>query len=191
MQKILFVCTANTCRSPLAEYLLRQLAAEARLAVDVRSAGIYATPGAEISKYSGYILNEREIHHEFGSTRTNEGLLEWADLVLTMTQSHKLELIGRFPHAREKIFTLKEFVLIDEQVEALLHEMNSIYADIELQFSLGQSITDEQRTRLRELEKQLPDLDIADPFAGSIDMYRQCAHEIEHHLRLLVTKLQT
>jgi protein-tyrosine phosphatase len=174
----------------LAESLFRVLALEEGLAVEVRSAGIYASKGGAMSRNSQLILQEREIAHHFSSTPVGEEAVVWADLILTMTEGHKFDLAQRYPEAQTKIFTLKEFVLIDEQVEQVLDEMNQIYAEIELQFSLGQDVREEQRARLYALEKQLPSLDIVDPFAGSLDMYRQCALDIENHLRLLVQKLK-
>jgi protein-tyrosine-phosphatase len=189
MQRILFVCTANTCRSPLAEWLLRRLAQERGVALEVQSAGIYAYPGTSMSNYSSHILHGREIEHLFASQRVTEHLMDWATLVLTMTVGHKQQLIMNYPHAIDKIFTLKEFV-IDDSVREILFQMDKLYAEIEMQFSLGQSVTAEQRSRLREMERSLPDLDVSDPFSGSMEMYQQCAMDIEANLHKLLDRLQ-
>jgi protein-tyrosine phosphatase len=174
----------------LAESLFRAMAEHEGLAVEVRSAGIYASSGSAMSRNSQLILQEREIVHHFSSTPVNEEAMTWADFILTMTEGHKVDLAQRYPETQAKIFTLKEFVLMDEQIALLLDEMNQIYAEVELQFSLGQNVREEQRARLYALEKQLPSLDIVDPFAGSLDMYRQCALDIENHLRMLAQKLK-
>ncbi len=190
MHRIVFVCTANTCRSPLAEGLFCQLATNRGVSIEIKSAGIHAYPGTPMSQHSAYLLRERGVDADFQSQRIDEQLVAWADLILTMTQGHKIEILRRFPESANKCFTLKEYVLFDHQLAAIMQQMDSIYADIEIQFSLGQAVTDEQRQTLRELERQLPNFDIADPYAGSIDHYRECSLEIEYHLKLLLDKLQ-
>jgi protein-tyrosine phosphatase len=167
------------------------MAEQRGLPLEVRSAGIFAYPGATMSQYSAHILRERAIEIHFGSSKIDASLLMWADLVLTMTQAHKYEIVMHFPEFRDKIFTLKEYVLVDEQVLANIQAIDATYAEIELQFSLGQSVTSEQREKLRALEKSLPNLDVSDPFAGSLDRYQDCAFDIETHLQLLLNKLQT
>ncbi|WP_311198795.1 arsenate reductase/protein-tyrosine-phosphatase family protein [Paenibacillus hexagrammi] len=56
--RILFVCTGNTCRSPLAEGLLRIKVQKEGLAAEVRSAGVSAFTGGDISANSASILQE-------------------------------------------------------------------------------------------------------------------------------------
>ena len=58
MLRILFVCTGNTCRSPLAEGLLRIRVHQEGLAAEVRSAGVSAVTGGPISRNSASILQE-------------------------------------------------------------------------------------------------------------------------------------
>ena len=52
--KIMFVCTGNTCRSPMAEYLFRKIAAESELKeeIEVFSAGICATPNSKADEHA-------------------------------------------------------------------------------------------------------------------------------------------
>lgn len=104
--KILFICTGNTCRSPMAEALLNHKVPEFK----VQSAGIYAGENERANQYAIEVLKDAGItcHHTSQSV-TNE-LLNWADLVLTMTVQHKQLLVMQYPDDQEKYFTLKEYV---------------------------------------------------------------------------------
>ena len=93
MRTILFICTGNTCRSPLAEGIARDLLA--RGAVDgleegifVASAGVLAADGVPISIESAEALERRGIAAEGTSKRLTSEMIDRADLVLGMTSSH-------------------------------------------------------------------------------------------------------
>ncbi|MCK9912758.1 low molecular weight protein arginine phosphatase, partial [Microbacteriaceae bacterium K1510] len=73
MQRILFVCTGNTCRSPMAEALFRQKATGANL--EIRSAGIAAYEGQKASEYTYQVLVERGITHDHQAQRISEDLI--------------------------------------------------------------------------------------------------------------------
>lgn len=106
MQRILFVCTGNTCRSPMAEAILKNHKIED---VEVRSAGVYAVNGSESSAHTKSVLQENNIIHDHQSRVLSESDITWATYVLTMTASHKEVIIDHFPRAINKTFTLKEF----------------------------------------------------------------------------------
>jgi len=94
--RLLFVCTGNTCRSPMAE-LLARARAESRgwERLDVRSAGVAAYPGSPASE--GALAAARRRGMDLSNHRSaplSEELLEWADLILTMSGSH-LEVVHR------------------------------------------------------------------------------------------------
>ncbi|MGH7459825.1 MAG: low molecular weight protein arginine phosphatase [Longimicrobiales bacterium] len=87
---LLFVCTGNTCRSPLAEAIARQaIERRAWTHVSVRSAGISTLPGAPASDGAQRIAHEHGLDlSEHMSNPLTTDLIGWADLVLGMGPSH-------------------------------------------------------------------------------------------------------
>lgn len=105
---IYFVCTGNTCRSPMAEAILKDKKVPN---VEVRSAGIYALEGGEMSENASIVLLQENIPFEHLSRQVSNEDIEWADLILTMTLAHKEMLIRAYPNAQHKIYTLKEYTI--------------------------------------------------------------------------------
>jgi protein-tyrosine-phosphatase len=190
MVRILFVCTGNTCRSPLAEGMLRNMLQEEQLDAEVRSAGVSAMNGSPISRNSAAILKEAGISDELSSSALGQTDVDWADVILTMTMSHKGTVIQRHPSAIEKTFTLKEFVEDDPEAIAARDVREQLAAEFQMKQALGQPITDTEKSRMEKLNGSLFDYDISDPYGGSLDTYRLIAGEIELNLKKLITKLQ-
>lgn len=103
--KILFVCTGNTCRSPMAEAIL---SARNLPKVEARSAGIFAGI-APLSKNAQAVLDRQQIPFAHMSKPLDTKDMQWAELILTMTHSHKMTLLQAYPEAATKLYTLKEF----------------------------------------------------------------------------------
>lgn len=104
---IYLICTGNTCRSPMAEAILRSKKMEN---VSVRSAGISTFDGMPISGNAKTLIEKANMPHTETSKMVTAENVEWADYILTMTDAHKQTLLHLFPQARQKIYTLKGFI---------------------------------------------------------------------------------
>ncbi|MDE0474765.1 MAG: Sua5/YciO/YrdC/YwlC family protein [Gammaproteobacteria bacterium] len=97
--RLLYVCTGNTCRSPMAEVLTRARAAQRGLSgIRVRSAGTMAYEGSPASAGARTAVGELGLELDRHAARLlGEDELEWADLVLAMSPSHlaAVETLGR------------------------------------------------------------------------------------------------
>ncbi|MDO4793987.1 MAG: hypothetical protein Q3993_07360 [Filifactor alocis] len=158
--KIAFVCTGNTCRSPMAEYYLRKLIEEREIkGIRVTSFGLGGFPGYEASLNSIRAMEELDIDISDHRSRTANPETLDQGLFLTMACSHRDVLRS---HLREQlIFTLKEFENLDEEeLKKIIEQKKS---GQELNFS---SVSYSH------------DLDIADPYGGSLEEYMSTRDEI-------------
>ncbi|MFO7815712.1 MAG: low molecular weight protein arginine phosphatase [Halanaerobiales bacterium] len=107
---ILFVCTGNTCRSPMAEYFARQYIENNNLKdFNVASAGINAATGQSASQEAIKVMKEKGIDiSDHKSKSLMEEDLQENDKVLTMTNSHKEVIQDMYDY--ENVYTLKHFV---------------------------------------------------------------------------------
>jgi len=114
MKTILFLCTGNVCRSPMAEGLFRH-AVKGRGEFRIVSAGIGAVDGEPPTHHS--VTAMREIGIDICGQRSRAltaELVRSADLILGMTHSHTDTVALLYPTAAEKTFLLREF---DETLE--------------------------------------------------------------------------
>ncbi|MBY9004267.1 MAG: hypothetical protein KGD73_09875 [Candidatus Lokiarchaeota archaeon] len=153
IEKILFVCTGNTARSPAAEYLARYHAKNYDIDLVFQSAG-FINAFSYMQPDSREYLDKKKINHsDFIPQLISPKLLENNDLIITMERSHKDDIIhsySRIKNITEKTFTLKEFndakddldiidpyytnrdtyqkimLLIDEQIENLILKIRKL-----------------------------------------------------------------
>ena len=106
---LLFVCTGNTCRSPMAEGLCR-MALAGRTDFEVSSAGVAAAKGAPASPETLQILKNRGTTLEgFKSRPVSAAILDAASHVFAMTEGHLAALEACYPQHSDKFFLIREF----------------------------------------------------------------------------------
>lgn len=115
MPHIIVVCTANICRSPVGEAVLRQrleayeIAAGVGASWQVSSAGTWAEYGQAASTYSVELMAEQGLDiSKHGSQPVDRALVDSADLLLCMETSHAEALRLEFPSQAYKIHLLSE-----------------------------------------------------------------------------------
>lgn len=114
-RKILFVCTGNTCRSPMAEGIFRKAAAGSDF--EVSSAGVAAHPGSAASPETLAVLRDQGIDLPgFRSRMVDEEMLAEAEAVFCMTESHLGMLERIHPEYEEKYHLACDFVEIKGRV---------------------------------------------------------------------------
>lgn len=110
MPSVLFICTANICRSPMAMALLRDKVGNSADWV-IESAGTWSIEGQPAATNTQKVLAQHNIEltdHRSGSV--NRELLREFNLILTMESGHKEALIVEFPEIAQRVYMLSEMI---------------------------------------------------------------------------------
>ncbi len=168
--KVLFVCTANICRSPFMELTARHLAGDTP--IEFRSAGTHGFTDHPMNPEMVVTLQPRGIagHEEFRSRPLTKAELEWADVVLTAEADHRQFILDDHPALFRMVFTLGQFV-------------ESLSGQDELHGRELLTAVGAHRTTAAS------DLDVADPYRRGPEACARAAAHIESILRAALAAL--
>ena len=137
--QVLFVCTGNTCRSPMAEVALRKLIADSKVKnLVVSSAGTSGGEGFPATTFAAEAVKMWELNlNEHESSALTKELIERADVTLVMTERHLRHVFALAPDSESKVFLLKEYPEryseggeIDDPIGCSLDVYNSAFLEI-------------------------------------------------------------
>lgn len=184
---IMFVCTANQCRSPMAERIARSAIAR-RLGTgspfQVWSAGTRAVDGIPMTPTAVETLTERDVPADgFLSSELRVERLEAAGVVLTLERRHRSRVVEVAPGVLKRAFTISEFARVATKVA----ESRELPADpVERARALVPEAA-KQRGMWRPAQPE--DDDIADPIGQPIEVYRGAADLITAAVEASLTAL--
>ncbi len=105
--KVIFVCEGNSCRSPMAEYFLKNFLKEKNVKIEVNSAGTGITSLGKISDKTLEVMKKVGIEiKNFVSKPLNFQMLKESDLIFVMEESQKEKILSIIPKEENKIFVL-------------------------------------------------------------------------------------
>ena len=111
MNSVLFICSANICRSPMAMGLLRSMVKDASDQWKIESAGVWDMGEQQVVANTQLVLKERGIELNDHTSRTVTGtMLSEFNLVPVMEDIHKEVLKLAFPEYTDRIYMLSEMV---------------------------------------------------------------------------------
>ena len=112
IRRILIVCSGNTARSPVGEYLAKLYAQKHNVDLHIESAGEFNAFTYMQPESQDYLNSKNIDHSDFNPKTLSFSLLKKQDLIITMTEHHKENIINDFSNIQDvenKTFTLKEF----------------------------------------------------------------------------------
>jgi protein-tyrosine phosphatase len=176
MPTLLFVCTGNLCRSPMAATVARNVLAGRAEAVKVISAGLLR-PGEPATDEAVNVMGRRGLDlSTHRSRRVGDALVPAPDLILGMARQHARAVVDVIPGLFPRTFTLKDFVARarGEGPRRAGETLDTYLARVGMDRGFG------------ALVGSSPADDVADPIGCDLRIYEQCAAEIEAAVTSLI-----
>lgn len=178
---ILFVCTGNLCRSPMAEafarHRLNAVLGDEAGDFAVVSAGAQALAGEPPAGRVLDVLDEWGVQPGACSARPlSTGLVSRADLVLTAERAHRGAVVSLVPAAADNTFMLREFARLAENIGA-----GDLPGD-DAVTRAHQLVRTAATRRAQPMAADAHDDEIPDPLSGEVEEFRACARMIERTL---------
>jgi len=166
---ILAVCTANICRSPMIEILLRARLDDTRF--EVASAGVRGWDRQPMDEAAAMELARIGYPSDsFRSHAIDSYLIESADLILTATREHRSSVLAMNPQALRRSFTLIEFAALTELVDG--DDPAALVAQAAVRRSLAPA-----------------QADVKDPYRRGPDVHRATADQIDSAVSTVAARL--
>jgi protein-tyrosine-phosphatase len=134
MPSVLFVCTANIIRSPMAMAIFRARLGPAAAHWRIESAGTWAVEGEPAANRARYVMQARGLSLNDHSSRVvTRGMLRQFNLILTMERGQKEALQAEFPEVARRVYLLSEMAGTDTDVRDPIGGMTVDFEDTALE----------------------------------------------------------
>ncbi|MFB2599464.1 low molecular weight phosphatase family protein [Herbiconiux sp. P17] len=178
--RILFVCTGNICRSPLAEKVLAARLRESGSGYVTSSAGLMAVVGASMEPQPSAIALRNGAEPSHSASQLTAETAASSTLILTMTRDQRSEVAREYPAALRRTFTLGEFTRI-------LAELPDQVPGPSTDRTLFDTVLSASQYRGMVALSDLDDID--DPYRRSLETHERVGAEIVTRVDLLASQI--
>lgn len=172
--RVLLVCTANLCRSPMAQFLLDSALSSiwtGRGRWAVTSAGVIAHDGRPMHRRAAQALEEIDLDgSQFRTQRLRLPLVQSADLILTATREHRAEVARMQPVALKRLFTINQFAYLLAHAAAVPQAPSAGEA--------GRALIEAAIAVRGQVASRTSEDDLADPVNRPMRAFRDCRQKL-------------